>query len=346
MKRGWFIVLATLVIASGFLATPLRAQFVYAANADKIAGNSAVPDTLAGRILALFQPLPGITSLKILAPATGSTHGFQVELKPAQMLFIGSAFKTFVLGEALRLLDSTTVVDKLEDTQLGLDASVWSPDSQTLNPPNLIGMISERTALEAMIMHSDNTGADMSIKQIGIQNVRNFISSIGLTQTRVPESTRAFAGYLFGAPNYLTMTWSQLQGYLNSNAPFVNPPLNNTITMASSTADLVSYYSRALLGNFFKNPQTVAEYQRILSLGDAILEVVPLGATGFGKGGAIDVPGFHALCIGGGMFFSNRWVFFAMTINWDAPALHDPATDAAFEQAIRSALKMVYEAFS
>jgi beta-lactamase class A len=329
-------------LGAAIAAAPLS---VFAGNAlDR--ESSAVPNTLAGRILVLFRPLPGIKSLKIFAPATGRARKFLVQLKPTNVLFVGSAFKTLVLCEALRLLDSPTVVDQLIKTQLGLNASVWAPDSQTLNPPNLMGMISERAALEAMIMHSDNTGTDMSILQTGIQNVRNFISSIGLTQTRVPESTRAFAAYLFGAPNYLNITWSQLEGYLNSDAPFVNLPLNNTITMASTTEDLVSYYSRALLGNFFTHPQTVEEYRRILSLGDAVLRVVPLGATGFGKGGSIDVPGFHALCIAGGMSFSNRWVFFATTINWDAAALNDPTTVAAFAQAVSSALKMVYEALS
>ena len=36
------------------------------------------------------------------------------------------------------------------------------------NPPNLSGLVSQRTALEAMIMHSDNTATDMSMKQVGV----------------------------------------------------------------------------------------------------------------------------------------------------------------------------------
>jgi len=34
MKRVWFIVSSTLAISFGFLAGPLRAQFVYVANQD------------------------------------------------------------------------------------------------------------------------------------------------------------------------------------------------------------------------------------------------------------------------------------------------------------------------
>ena len=121
-------------------------------------------NSLAEQILALFRPLPGIKALKIFAPATSSARKFLVQLEPARQLFVGSAFKTFVLCEALRLVDSPKVVDQLTTkTQLALNQAVWSPDSQTLNPPNVIGMISERLALEAMIMHSDNTATDMSI---------------------------------------------------------------------------------------------------------------------------------------------------------------------------------------
>ena len=44
---------------------------------------------------------------------------------------------------------------------------MWSADSATFNPPNMIGMVSERTAMEAMLMHSDNTGTDMMLKFTG-----------------------------------------------------------------------------------------------------------------------------------------------------------------------------------
>jgi beta-lactamase class A len=107
------------------------------------------------------------------------------------------------------------------------------------------------------------------------------------------ESRRVFLGKL-GAPNYKTITWSELEGYIQSNAPIVNPTLNNTITLASSANDLVSYYSRALVGDFFLKKSgkldvaKLAEFQRILSLGGAVSLVVPLSATGFGKGGSID----------------------------------------------------------
>jgi beta-lactamase class A len=85
-------------------------------------------------------------------------------------------------------------------------------------------MVSERTALEAMILHSDNTGTDMSIKLVGPDNVRGFIASAGLTNTLIPDSTRVFFGYLLGAPDYKTFTWDDLVAAADD--PIVNSPLN------------------------------------------------------------------------------------------------------------------------
>ena len=109
-------------------------------------------------ILSLFKSLPGEVAVKIHAPATNGKPEFLVESNSSKQMFAGSAIKTFILCEALRQADSPQVVKTLAAEQLALDASVWSVDSATFNPPNLIGKVSERTALEAMILHSDNTG--------------------------------------------------------------------------------------------------------------------------------------------------------------------------------------------
>ena len=72
--------------------------------------------------------------------------------------------------------------------------------------------------------------------------------------------------------------------------------------LASSADDLVSYYSRSLLGAFFTYPETLSQFREILAMGDAIwLLPLPLGVSAFVKGGSIDVPGFHAVCAPGGM---------------------------------------------
>ncbi len=295
-------------------------------------------------ILEIFESLPGNLAIKIHAPATDGKPEFLVESNSSKMLFVGSAIKTFVLCEALRQADSSDVVNTITTKQLALDASVWNLDSASFNPPNLSGTVSERTALEAMIVHSDNTATDMSLKLAGPNNVRAFIASAGLQSTLIPESTRVFFGYLVGAKDYLTFTWHDVN---DSSLMIVNPPLNAVETMASSANDLVSYYSRALQGEFFQHKETLTEFRRILSMcGTIYLVPLPLGVSAYVKGGSIDVPGFHAVCVPGGMFFDDRWVYFCFTINWDAPGEMDASTVSAFVAAINQALTIVKGALS
>jgi len=167
-----------------------------------------------------------------LAPATHNRREFAAELNSALPLFIGSAFKGYVLCEALRRVDSSNPDSQLETTELKLDESVWSLDSTVFNPPCLHGHVTERTALEAMISHSDNTGADMTLKHLGADSVRNFIVSIGLHHTQIPNSTRQFLGYLFGAANWQTISYDEVVA-ISKGAP-VHPAINNVQTMVSS----------------------------------------------------------------------------------------------------------------
>jgi beta-lactamase class A len=296
-------------------------------------------------ILSLFKSLPGDVGVKIFAPAANGKPEFLVESNAAKMMFVGSAVKTFILCEALRQADSPNVVQTLKAKQLSLDASVWSLDSAMFNPPNLIGKVSQRTALEAMILHSDNTGTDMCIKEAGPEKVRALIASMGLKNTLISDSTRSLFGYLLGAKDPKAFSWEELGAAANSS--IVNSPLNKVQTMASSADDLISYYSRALQGEFFKNKETLHEFRRILAMSDAIwLLPLPLGVSAFVKGGSIDVPGFHAVCAPGGMLFDGRWVYFCLAFNWYAKAETDVETASAFATAGSRALTMVKEALS
>jgi beta-lactamase class A len=219
-------------------------------------------------------------------------------------------------------------------------------DSRAFTPPNLSGLVTERTAMEAMIMHSDNTATDMEIVQAGRQNVQNFLQSAGLTNSAIPDSTRVFFGYLLGAPDYKTFSWEELIS-LPDDAPIVNPPLNDVETLASSCDDLVSFYSRSLQGKFFQRGETLAEFRRILTLADAIsLVPFPLGVSAFAKGGSIDLKGYHALCLPGAMFFSGRWLYFSMIINWNAPEITDAKTVSAFVAVVREILQRVKDRLS
>jgi len=112
--------------------------------------------------------------------------------------------------------------------------------------------------------------------------------------------------------------------------------------MVSSASDFVSFYSRGLQGAFFKNAATLEQFRAILMTADAIPQVIPLGATGFAKGGQINAGGFNALCIAGGMYFPDRWVYFATMTNWES--VDRGPTMSAFEMAIAQAFTRVKEA--
>ena len=187
--------------------------------------------------------------------------------------------------------DDLTAEERLEAKPLALDSSVWSFGSFTFNPPNLRGIVSERTTLEAMITRSDNTATDMILKLVGADNVRRFIAGAGLNNTLILDSTRALTGYVFGASNYLTLTWKQLMKVVEGS--LVHPFLNDVETFASSADDFVSYYSRALQGEFFRHEETLNEFRRILSLCDFIYLVpLPLGVSAYAKAATPIFPDF------------------------------------------------------
>ena len=288
-------------------------------------------------ILRLFERLPGDTSVQIYAPGREGRRDLLIERHAKKRMFVASAIKTFVLCERLRQVDSPDVVEKLESHFLELNDSVWSFGSPTFNPPHLIGEVSERTTLDAMINHSDNTATDMLFKLTKAAAVRRFIADAGLETTQVPDSTRALTGYVFGAANYKTISWAELLEV--TQGPLVHPVLNDVETLASSASDLVSYYSRALEGRFFRHRETLQEYRRILSLCDYIsLVPLPRGVSSYAKSGNADGPGFHARAIAGGIYFARQWVYFAFLINWYAEEATDPATVQVYFDAINATL--------
>lgn len=325
-------------------ATAALAGVPHQASASSTTGQPITPD----QIIDLFAPLPGDTAMKIFVPAGGSLKPeFVAQLNSGRRLFVASANKTFALCKALQQVDSADVVKTLETNPLELNASIWSqPGSPFFDPPHLKGTISERATLEAMIMNSDNTATDMIFKLVGVDNIRALIASLGLTETVIPDSTRAFAAYLFGAKNYKTITWDELLDLLK-NGSLEHKFLNDFETLASSTDDFVSYYSQALSGALFEHAQTLNEFRRILTLCDFIYLIpLPLGASVYAKSGNADVPNFHARSIAGGLFVSNRWVYFAFVINWYAPEAEDPETVHKFFAAINTALSLVMNSLS
>lgn len=319
-----------------FAGTPLSSAEEAVVDA---AGARHYPD-LADEILDLFSALPDRKALKIWVPAVRHRPAFLVQLNSSQRMFAASTNKAFILCARLQQLDSPSIQQRIAECDIDLDENIWSPGSEIFNPPALAGLVSERTAMEAMVSHSDNTATDMVLKQAGPENVRKFIRSIGLRSTMIPDSTRSFAAYLLGAANYKTITWDELVSI--PPGPLAHPFLNDVETLASSPDDLVSLFSRSMQGAFFSHPETLVEFRRILSLGDINhLVPFPLGMSVFGKAGYADLPGSHARSIAGAVYFPNRWVYFSLILNWDSPEGNDQSTVDAFFGAINKSVTLI-----
>lgn len=339
-------------IAAGLGGSPLSP--VLAQEATPTAAIAAAPaeDGLSVDVIELFDALPGTKGIKFWAPPDAGRPAWSATHHADRELVIASAFKVFVLAEYLRQAEETLdptasaplevqLVEKMQE-QLALDESVFTLGSPIFNPPHLSGKVTARTALQAMIVESDDTAADILLKQIDPNRVRELIASQGLRQTRIPDSTRQYVGYVFGDPDWRTLTWEQLVP-LVENTPY--PPrfaLNDEITMASSADDLVAIYSRALPGEVFRYHETLVAFRAMLSLKDEIAQILPLGVNTFLKGGSLDAFSDHVLSAAGGMYVAQRWVYFAVILNWtDAEAGKVASVGPAFISVAHAAFTTI-----
>ncbi len=346
---------AAIGAASAGLTASLGSRLTPAAHAQEatLAISAEITDSLSVEILQTFRALPGTVGLKLWAPAMAGGPEWSVAENPDEQLFIASAFKAFVLAEALRQVEAA--IDPKSDTPpaaqflaglqqlLPLNDSVFMPGSTVFNPPHLTGEVSLRTALEAMISHSDDTAADIVLKHVDAEKVQAFIDEMGLTQTRIPASGAQFIGYIMGLPDWEHTTWTQLEA---DQFPDPQPILNDTITMASTAAELVSFYSRTLTGEMFQRAATLATYRTILSWSDAVPQAIPLGANGFGKGGQVSASGSNALSFAGGMYVPQRWIYVALLLNWTDADGDAGEIEAAYIEAARHAFTLVRDAFT
>ena len=344
---------AALSAAGAGLATSLGGRLTPAAHAQEATDTAEITDSLSVEILQAVRALPGTVGLKLWAPAMAGSPEWSVAQNPDQQVFIASAFKAFVLAAALRQVEAA--IDPASSTPpdaqfaaglqelLPLNESVFMPGSTVFNPPHLSGEVSLRTALEAMISHSDDTAAEIVLQHAGADRVQAFIDNMGLTQTRIPASGAQFIGYIMGLPDWQHTTWAQLEA---NQFPAPRPILNDTITMASSAADLVSFYARTLTGEMFQRAATLATYRTILSWSDAIPQAIPLGANGFGKGGQVSASGSNALSFAGGIYVPQRWIYVALLLNWDDADGNAAGIEAAYIEAARHVFTLVRDAFS
>lgn len=295
-------------------------------------------DGLAVEVIELFNVLPGTKALDFWAPPDAGRPEWTASFQEDRPMVIASAFKPFVLAEYLRQVEDSldpnsdvpisAQIGKTLQEPLDLDERVWTIGSPITNPPHLTGTMSTRTTIEAMILESDDTATDMLLNKVGPENVRSLIADLGLNQTRIPESTRQFVGYLFGDPDWQTLTWERL-GPLVENSPYEPRfALNDEITMASTAGELVDFYSQVLLGQLYRYPETLAVFRTMLALKDEIAQILPLGVNTFLKGGSLDAFSDHVLSAAGGMYVAQRWVYFAMIFNWSSEEGGDVAAVA------------------
>ncbi|EON14845.1 serine hydrolase [Pandoraea sp. SD6-2] len=320
-------------------AASLAAPALLSPATSAIAAGRADLDAAINRFAALS---PKTTSCLVVAtPPEGL--GWRAGYAPEQLLFVGSAVKTYILGQFL--LDVESGRNQLSGTQLcTVSDTVRTPGSPVFI--GLSGQTQYRTALESMISHSDNIGTDISLAAVGPARVRELVRRMGLNTVRIPDSTRILFSYLAGAPSGVDLGWEGMQKLAhNEKVYYDNRPLvsrtdviNDKQSMTSSANDLVNWYQQTLAGKVFAKPTSLVEFKRISAMADAVWMAVPQGLLAYGKGGSLDWEKFHALCFAGQMFLGKTPVTFSFTSNWQGDKTSVERTDE-FISAVSDVLK-------
>jgi beta-lactamase class A len=330
-------ILAVLAATASTIAGPLRPGFARAAAADDSSGGDG---GLAGALQA-YRALPGTKSY-LIHVGPGASLG-RVAYRPSLSLFTASAYKTFVLGQYLRDVEAGLLS---EDELLAIDDNV-----RTLGAPvflELAGMTSARSVLDAMLAYSDNIATDIATAKVGADRVRALIAQLGLSSIRIPDSTRRFLSYVFGAPAGVDLGWPGVLNAVQNSTGIVQPPLNDVITLAGSARDFVSWYEQALQGTVFSKPETLRAFKRFQSESIQILLTIPPDTPAYAKGGEFSaLPGstLNAKSFAGQMIVKNSEgtvpVTFGFVVNWDGPASGFDAVQAEFFAAIQSILTII-----
>lgn len=290
--------------------------------------------------LMRLRRLPGRASYKIKARRPAGE--WIVAHRPSADMFVGSAIKTFILARVLKDVEQGRLD---ENAAVAVDDSVRSLGSPVL--VELTGRTPLRSALEAMITHSDNTGTDIALGLAKPERVRAFIAQAGLESVRIPDSTRRLFSYLAGAAYGVDKGWA---GMLDiQKGELFGPsrsPMNDRETMRATADDFVAYYERVLDGDFFKRRSTLTEFKRVSAMADALPMTVPPDTPAYGKGGSIEWDGFNCICLPGQMRLNGATpVTFCFTLNWKGPAEGVPEMQGAFVAAVKDALAGVAKAF-
>ena len=321
------------------LVSLAAASAVVAASAPTRAGASSADAVQQagdlGAAIGQFLELPGDKSYVVHVGQGGSIG--RIAHRPKLFLFTASAYKTFVLGQYLRDVEAGLLS---EDEPLALNDSVRNIGSPVFI--DLSGELQARSVLDAMMGYSDNTATDMATAKVGADRVRALIAAAGLSSIRIPDSTRLFASYVFGAPPNVDLGWPGIRQAAENPPGMLRPPLNDVITLAGTARDFVSWYEQALAGAFFAKPETLAEFKRIQSTSVQIPLTIPENTPAYAKGGeVVSLNGFNAKSFAGQMIVGNTPLTFCFIVNWNGPAEEFEPVQAAFFAAIKAILTAI-----
>ena len=284
---------------------------------------------------ARFLALPGTKSYLVQAGVGGSAG--RIAHQSDLMMVIVSAYKTFVLGQYLLDVETKRLS---EDEQVPIDDTVRDLGSPVFR--YLEGTTSATSVLEAMISHSDNTATNAATLKVEAGRVRALIVQAALRSTLIPTSTRILESYIFGAPPGVDLGWPGILQFIeNSKGPF-RPLLNDQVTFASTSHDLVSWYDQVLSGRIFSRQTTLAEFKRIQAMSVQIPLATPPDTLAYAKGGeAPEVNGFSAKCFAGQMIAGHTPVTFSFIVNWDGLPGQFQQIEAEYFAAIKNILQIV-----
>ncbi|WP_159710361.1 serine hydrolase [Geminicoccus flavidas] len=294
--------------------------------------------------IARFVALEGSKSFRIDVGENGRI--FRQSYKAVRPMFIGSAVKTFILT---RYLQEVERGNRTLGEYFTVDDRVRSLSSPVLE--HMHGRFPARSVLEAMITHSDNTATDIALKAVGVETVRAFLREHRYDSVLVPGSTRVMFSYLAGAPDGVDKGWKGMEQIMADRLfGEPRPAINPVQSMMGTTNDLVTYYQRALRGDYFARPDTLTEFRRIQAMASALAPTVPAGVAAYGKGGSVDWEGFHAFCLPGQMVLGRAGVAplpvtFCFTYNWSGPEEGVPAAFSAYVASVTAILAQITRLF-
>lgn len=291
--------------------------------------------------LKRFRSLSGIPVYAISVESPENEQAFQIDHLSDRQIVIGSAFKTFIVAKCLQ---------DIEESRLSFDQLIQINDLVRVNNSpvfiDLTGSVALHSVLDAILAYSDNTATDAAMAVVGAGRVRAFLGAAGLKSTRIPDSIRIFESYASGAPLNVDIGWEGIQKLLQGILVGTPPPLhNNQVSILSSADDLVSYYRRALHGDFFTQSRNLAEFKRLHSLGNIFHAELPETVI-YGKVGNASWLDSNVLCFAGQMALANgSKITFAFADNWNGPAPENTDNFKLFDIAVRdvlAALKNLY----